>query len=196
MTDKKYTIFTRGCFDCLHLGHFVLLTTMLVECSKLLKCSPLDIDFLISLAGQNVEKFKNIKFVNTEEERKNNLLKTEIINNVIISNSSKYVLIKNIDKIKCFCIGEDQEKIPIFQEMIDTCKAKNINILKLPSKILNVSSTLIRKEMFEKKINYIEAKKNIEAKAILNNDSLENILMLKKLNMISESCLDFFNIKL
>ena len=63
MTDKKYTIFTRGCFDCLHLGHFVLLTTMLVECSKLLKCSPLDIDFLISLAGQNVEKFKNIKFV-------------------------------------------------------------------------------------------------------------------------------------
>ncbi len=192
--NKKHTIFTRGCFDCLHLGHFVLLTTMLVESSKILSCSPYEINFLLSLADQETEKFKNTNFINTEDERRNNLIYSGIVDEVIIHGSSHKVLSDNISRIKCFCIGFDQDEICIFQKMVKTCEENNIITLKLSSRLPNISSTLIRKEINEKSISYIEAKRNIESQIILDRKSRDNILLLKELGIISNRHLEFFNL--
>ena len=59
---------------------------MLVESAKYLSCDPNEINFLLSLSDQKTEDFKRTKFINSEEQRAKNLMRTGIINEIPLFN--------------------------------------------------------------------------------------------------------------
>ena len=190
----KYSIFTRGCFDCLHLGHFVLLTSFLLESSKLLKCKISDIKFLLSLSSQGAEIAKSIKYNDSEELRYKNLKNTNLLNEITIDRHTMPIFEKISNEIKCFCIGSDQDSRDTFKKVIKKCDNLGIFIIKLPSKIPGISSTLIRERIKKYNESVIDARKFLESNIIFDEKIRNNILILKEKDVINNRILKYFNL--
>ena len=171
----KYSIFTRGCFDCLHLGHFILLSSFLVESSKILKCKISEIKFVLSLASQECEATKSTKYIDSEKLRYKNLKNTNLINTISIDRHTMPIFDKISHEIKCFCIGNDQDSRDTFKKVIKKCESLNILVIKLPKKISGISSTLIRERVKKLNENTLEARKNLESNIIFDEKIRNNI---------------------
>ncbi|HSQ97722.1 MAG TPA: hypothetical protein VLL98_03305 [Rickettsiales bacterium] len=191
---KRYAIFTRGCFDCLHLGHFVLLTSFLVESSKILKCNLSDIDFYLSLASQDAEIAKGIKYHDTQDTRYQNLLNTKLLYNITVDRHTMPIFDTISSKMNCFCIGNDQDSRTTFQTVIEKCHKLGVFVLKLPSKVSGISSTIIRNRIKTFNEDTYVARKNIESDLIFDEETRKNILLLKEVGIIDDSVLKYFNL--
>jgi FAD synthase len=193
--SERYVVFTRGCFDCLHLGHFSLLASMLVESSKILNCSPCNIEFNLSIASQKTEISKNIKYNDSEEIRLNNIKKLGLIKEATVDLRTLFRIRKLYKKnLKCFCIGSDQDRREPFMSIITECKQKNIMVLKISNKVNGISSTMIRNLMTEKSLNAHEARIELESDIILDNKIRNDILFLKNKKIINKQILEYFNL--
>ena len=166
----------------------------MIESSKLLKCKISDIKFILSLASQEAQIAKSIKYIDSEKVRYKNLKNTKLINEITIDRHTIPIFDKISNEIKIFCIGNDQDSRDTFKKVIKKCEDLGIFVIKLPSKISGISSTLIRERIKKYHESVIDARKILESNIIFDEKIRNNILILKAENVINDRILKYFNL--
>ena len=146
------------------------------------------------MASQEAEIAKSIKYIDSEEIRYKNLKNTNLINEITIDRHTMPIFDKISNDIKCFCIGNDQDSRDTFKKVIKKCENLGIFVIKLPSKVSGISSTLIRERIKISNENVIEARKYLESNIIFDEKIRNNILVLTEENIINNRILKYFNL--
>ncbi len=194
--NKLYRVYTKGSFDCVHLGHFALFANIKRKAAEYFKCELHQISLIALLSTQDGGKHKGVEYKQSELKRKRDVLSTGIVNHVDFCEETIDFVQLNIDKIDLFAVGFDQSQTEYFDKIIRVIEDSNKGCIKMEYRLPSLSSTIIRDQVDMKETTIEAARSSIESSYKLDEESKRSIAALYLESVITSNNLEKFNLSL
>ncbi len=194
--DKVYNIFTKGSFDCVHLGHFILFANIKYEAAKFFCCPIRNIKLTALLSFQDGGKHKNANYLQAEEERKKAVLSTGLVDSVEFCMETDIFVRENLDRIDMFAFGFDQAQTRYFKKIIAFLNENKTPMCILNKRDVNLSSTIVRNGVANNKISVAKSRKMMEENYKLPKKDSFIISLLRLYSFIDDEKMRLFNLSI
>ena len=171
---KSLSAFTKGSFDCVHMGHFFMLCCAKVNAAKILHREVNDINLTAVLSQQDGGKFKGVEYAQGKGDRANEVLKTGVVNNIAFCDDTKFFVLQNMKDIDVFVFGADQNN-KYFKGVEEICVKHGIKTCRLENRYGGVSSTKIRQCMAEEGVGCELSREKIETSTTIEAEGMQAV---------------------
>ncbi len=192
-SKPQLNAFVKGSFDCVHMGHFLMLCDAKMIASWKLNRKYHDTKLTAVLSQQDGGKHKGVEYLQPQSERENAVLGTGVVNKTDFCDDTKLFVLQNANDIDLFIFGADQNN-SYFKGVEDICKRLHIKTANLSSRYADISSTKIREKSIYNNMSYQEAKSYVEQNTPISTENRKKLKYLKCKAAINKENLDNFNI--
>lgn len=127
-SKPQLNAFVKGSFDCVHMGHFLMLCDAKMLASWKLNRNYKDTKLTAVLSQQDGGKHKGVEYLQPQSERESAILGTGVVNKTDFCDDTKLFVLQNANDIDLFIFGADQNN-NYFKELkifVSACISKQL----------------------------------------------------------------------